>query len=193
MARAAGIARGLSGENSSLRLISSDNPPVEHPTGPTRPAGSSGATLTLPLLCAGIATIACCVLIPLADQNRRLVYQREVLQRDLDHVRMQIALNDEFLQRLGRDAALAERLAQRQMNMVRQGSRVLEIGEAGGAWHMSPFRIVHVPPPEPLPEYEPVGGRVAELCREPRSRLYLLGGGLLLMACGLILGAARRD
>ena len=32
-----------------------------------------------------------------------------------------------------------------------------------------------------------VGGILAEPCRNPRSQLYLIGSGLLMMACGLVL------
>lgn len=150
----------------------------------TRPP--SGGVWTIPLLCMGIALIACCVLIPQADSNRRLAYEQEKLKRDVEHLRTQTKVNEEFLARLQGDPSLAERLAQRQMKMVRAGSSVLELDV--GRDYMSPFSLVSVPPPEPLPAYRPMGGRLSEWCRHPKTQLYLTGGGLLLMACGLVLG-----
>ena len=35
------------------------------------------------------------------------------------------------------------------------------------------------PPPLPLPDYQPLGGKLADLCRNPKHRLYLTGGALL--------------
>ena len=99
---------------------------------------------------------------------------------------------------------LAERLAQRQMKMVREGTSVLELknvhhanaswGGGGGAGlrdSMSPYLLVSVPPPAPMPPYQPVGGTLARVCRHPKSQLYLTGVGLMLMACGLVLGFSR--
>jgi hypothetical protein len=86
------------------------------------------------MLCAGIAIIAACLLIPQADANRRLVYERTKLQADLEAVEKQVAVNDEFLRKVADDANLAERLAQRQMKMIRQGTRILAhaLGELCG-------------------------------------------------------------
>jgi hypothetical protein len=163
-----------------------------------------GGGWTLALLCAGIALVACTVLIPAADANRRLAYEREKLKLDLESVRKQVATNDDFLKRVADDPNLAERLAQRQMKIIRQGTRVLELksqkkpGSAPGtavtaaagftADDMSPFHLVHVAPPPPLPPYQPVGGLLAGLCYNPHTRLYLSGIGLLLMAVGLVFG-----
>jgi hypothetical protein len=89
------------------------------------------------------------------------------------------------------------------MKIIRQGTRVLELkGQGQGSApprvgsaspaptpdEVSPFQLVHVPPPPPIPPYEPVGGKLAELCYNPQSRLYLIGFGLFLMAAGLVLG-----
>ena len=54
---------------------------------------------------------------------------------------------------------------------------------------MSPYQLVAVPPPPPLPAYEPKRGLIANVCYGVRSRLYLLGTGLMLMAAGLVFGA----
>ena len=163
-----------------------------------------GGGWTLTLLCAGIALIACCVLIPQADANRRLVYEREKLKLDLESIRKQVAINDDFLKRVADDPTLAERLALRQMKIIRKGTRVLElksqrravpVGSASplpAADEMSPFHLVHVAPPPPLPPYKPVGGLLAGLCYNPHTRLYLSGVALLLMAVGLVFGFAPR-
>jgi len=178
-----------------------------------------GGGWTFALLCAGVALIACTVLIPQADANRRLAYEREKLKLDLESVRKQVATNDDFLKRVADDPNLAERLAQRQMKIIRQGTRVLELkhqnrqttglmaasggGSSGGATttanaagftadEMSPFHLVHVAPPPPLPPYQPVGGLLAGLCYNPHTRLYLTGIGLFLMAGGLVFGFGPR-
>ena len=169
--------------------------PVEDDLGPP----PRGGGWTVVALCAGIGIVACCVVIPQADANRRLVYEREKLKLDLESVQRQVATNDEFLRRVGDDPNLAERLAQRQMRIIREGTRVLELkkGGPGGAGtrggpgspqDVSPFNLVQVAPPPPLPPYEPRGGLVARLCYDPHRRLYLMGTGLMLMAAGLVFG-----
>ena len=183
--------------------------PVEDDLGPA----PCGGGWTLALLCFGIGIIACAVLIPQADANRRLVYEREKLRLDLESIRKQVATNDEFLRRVADDPNLAERLAQRQMKIIRQGTRVLELkgnarresraGAGAGVPlaasaglspdEMSPFHLVHVAPPPPMPPYEPAGGVLAGLFYHPRSRLYLIGTGLFLMAVGLVLGFGVKE
>ena len=171
--------------------------PLEDDLGP--PPRGGGWTVTV--LCAGIGMVACCVIIPQTDANRRLVYEREKLKLDLDSVRKQVATNDEFLRRVADDPNLAERLAQRQMRIIREGTRVLELkktgsgadGRASGPGSgtpadVSPFHLVNVAPPPPMPPYEPRGGLVARLCYDPHRRLYLMGTGLMLMAAGLVFG-----
>lgn len=161
-------------------------PPDLDPDPPTR-----GGGWTLPLLCGGIALVACCVLIPQADANRRLAYERQMLQSDLETVERQIAVNAEFLRKVANDPTLAERLADRQMKVIPEGTRVLELKhdpDAGAG--MSPFQLVTVPPPPPLPPYKPVGGTIANLCYDPHSRLYLIGAALVMIAVGLVLGYA---
>ena len=177
--------------------------PLIDDLGPPPPGGG----WTIVSLCAGIAIIACCVLIPQADSNRRLAWEREKLKADLDSIRKQVATNDEFLRRVADDPNLAERLAQRQMKIIREGTRVLELKKdkaqaaaaqaaSGSATpgltpdEMSPFHLVRVEPPPPMPPYQPRGGILAGLCYHPRSRLYLIGTGLFLMAIGLVLGFA---
>ena len=158
----------------------------------------AGGGWTLTMLCVGIALIACCLLIPQADSNRRLAYERERLKVDLESLKKQVATNDEFLKRVADDPNLAERLAQRQMKIIRQGTRVLELkktpgGNAPTPDDMSPFHLVHVAPPPPMPPYQPNGGRLANICYDPHKRLYLLGAGLFLMAAGLVMGFGPKD
>jgi hypothetical protein len=164
-------------------------------------ARSQGAW-TLFLLIAGLLVIAACALVPQADANRRMVYEREKLQMDLRQIQQQVAMNRQFLAKMESDPQLEERLAMRQMRVVRQGERVLDIktddsdsagpggaaAAAGDASEMSPFAIVRVPPPAPLPEYEPWGGAISALFLDSRTQLYLLGGALFMVAAGLVLG-----
>jgi hypothetical protein len=166
------------------------------------PQPQDGGGWTIAVLCIGLSLIAACVIIPQADANRRLVYEREKLRMDLAQIQKQSEVNQEFLVKIREDPQLAQRLAQRQMKMVLQGEAVLDLQtpDAGprsaaataslDAEQMSPFRIVHVPPPAPLPAYQPLGGTLASLCRQPRTELYLLGGGMLMVAVGLVLGDA---
>jgi hypothetical protein len=150
-------------------------------------APSRGGAWTLPVLCAGIALIACCVLIPQADSNRRLAYERELLQRDLQTVNQQISVNAEFLKKVADDPELAQRLAERQMKVIPEGVRVLDLTHEPEG--MSPFQLVNVAPPPPLAPYRSTGGTIARLCYGTRSRLYLIGISLGMIATGLVLGA----
>jgi hypothetical protein len=148
--------------------------------------GSTGGGWTIPMLCLGIAVIACCLIIPQADVNRRIAYERQALRQDLESVQTQVATNDEFLRKLAADPQLAERLAQRQLKLTRPGDKLLPItqGDAG----TSPFDLVQVTPPRKMEPYQPVGGTIANLCYNPHTRLYLMGVGLFIMAAGLVLG-----
>jgi hypothetical protein len=153
---------------------------------PTEPSG--GGLFTIPLIAIGIGIIAMCLLIPAADENRRLAYERDKLQLDLDHLKNQAATNDAFLKNLANDPTLAERLARRQMKMVPQGTSVLELKSQKSAGDMSPFVLVTVPPPAEMPPYKPVGGFLSDACRHPKTQLYLIGGGMMMIACGVVMG-----
>lgn len=153
---------------------------------------------TIAILCMGLGIIAACVLIPQADANRRLVYEREKLRLDLTQVQRQIAVNSEFLSELEKDPQLTERLAQREMRAVPQGEAVVNTksdsalaSPSARAARMSPFSLVKVPPPPALAPYQPVPGFLASLCRDPNSHMYVLGTGMLLVAGGLTLGGGR--
>jgi hypothetical protein len=144
------------------------------------------------MLCAGIAILACCLLIPAADDNRKLAWERERLKQDLEQITKQIDVNGQFLKSVAEDPGLLERLAQRQMKLVREGTSVLNLKDATGRSDMSPYLLLTIPPPPPMPQYQPVGGVFSELCRHPRSRLFLMGSALLAIACALILGESSR-
>lgn len=147
-----------------------------------------GGGWTIPILCAGIALIACSVLIPQADANRRLAYEKETLTRDLQSIEQQIEVNREFLKKVSDDPTLAQRLAERQMKVIPEGAHVVDLLHEPES--MSPFQLLNVAPPAPLPPYKPIGGTLARICYGPHSRLYLIGLSLGMIATGLVLGAA---
>lgn len=147
-----------------------------------------GGGWTIPILCAGIALIACSVLIPQADANRRLAYEKETLTRDLQSIEQQIDVNREFLKKVSDDPTLAQRLAERQMKVIPEGAHVVDLTHEPES--MSPFQLLNVAPPAPLPPYKPIGGTLARICYGPHSRLYLIGLSLGMIATGLVLGAA---
>ena len=45
---------------------------------------ASGGAFTIPLICLGVGVIAMCLLIPAADEVRRLAYERDRLKADLE-------------------------------------------------------------------------------------------------------------
>ena len=141
------------------------------------------------LISAGIGLIALCLLIPQADENRLTAYECQKLKMDLEHLDKQVAVNQEFIERLGRDPALVERLAQRQMKFIRSGTKVLELDEPTLSGEESPFSLVSIAPPPKLLPPELRSGRMAELCRDAKVRLYIIGTAMMLIACGLVLGA----
>jgi len=154
---------------------------------PAGAGGGGGGAFTIPLICIGIGLIALCLLIPAADENRRLAYERGRLKADLEQLHQQVATNDAFLRRVGDDAGLAERLARRQLKMVPEGTAVMDLKSEPPHAEMSPFLLVTVPPPAPMPPYRAVGGFLAEACRHPKTQLYLIGASLLMIASGLVL------
>jgi hypothetical protein len=175
-----------------------ESEPIESPA----PALAQSGAWAVALLCIGLFVTSACVLLPQVDANRRMVYDREKLRLDLQQIQKQVTVNREFLGKVESDPQLSERLALRQMRVVRPGERVLDFKNeepdapgaptAGSAEseaaQMSPFMIVNVPPPPPLPEYEPVGGFLGAICMDQRFQLYLLGGALFSVAAGLVLG-----
>ena len=164
---------------------------VEMPK-PTLPFTPTGPAIALPALCLGLAVLAACVLLPAAGENRRLADERAALAADVEAARAQVAVNDEFLDRVGTDPELAERLALRQSNRPRPGTEAVEVSTgaagAGDRFALSPFALTAVPAPaEPA---APTPGRWAALTDSDTLRLWATGGGLFLLAYGLVMGAA---
>ena len=147
----------------------------------------SGGAFTIPLICVGIGIIAMCLLVPAADENKRLAYERDRLKTDLEQLQQQVATNDAFLNRISSDPSVAERLARRQMKMVPIGTTVLELKSARSGSDMSPYSLVTVPPPAPMAPYRPVGGLLSNAVRHPKTQLYLIGAGMMMIACGLVM------
>ena len=143
---------------------------------------------SLPLLCVGLTVIAVCALLPQVETNQKLKLEREKLTADLGYVKSQVKVNDEFLRRVGGDAALAERLAQRQMKQIREGSAVLPLEGAAAHVEMSPFGLMGLTAPPPKTPYRIPEGLLGELCRHPKGQLYLIGLGLFLIAAALVAG-----
>jgi hypothetical protein len=155
---------------------------------------AGGGAITIPLMCLGIGLIAMCLLIPAADDVRKLAYERDRLKADLAQLHKQVQTNDAFLKRVADDAALAERLARRQLKMVPEGAAVLNLKSVKTeADEMSPFLLVTVPPPAPMPPYRPMGGFLAGACRNPKTQLYLIGGSLMMIGSGLVLSRSVQE
>jgi hypothetical protein len=154
------------------------------------PTQHSGSWWTIPLLCAGIGLITCAIVVGQVEDNRKLAWQREILQRDLKYFQDQINTNQAFLSRLSDDANLVERLAQRQTKMVRKGAAILDLGKDSAQEDTSPFRLVNIPPPPNVKPYEPSKSIMSILFSHPRVRLYAYGVGAFLIARSLITGAS---
>jgi hypothetical protein len=147
---------------------------------------------TVALVCAGVALIAICLLLPLAEENHQLAYQKEKLKADLEQIKKQVETNGQFLSKVTDDPTLAERLAERQMKFVREGTTVLDMPD-DNTTASSPFLLVTLPPPNPMPPYKPLGGVLSVVGRSPQLRLYVLGIGLLLLAAGTVLGGGTKE
>jgi hypothetical protein len=147
-----------------------------------------GGGFTIPLMCIGIGLIAMCLLIPATDDVHKLAYERERLKADLAQLHKQVDTNAAFLKRVGDDPMLAERLARRQLKMVPVGSQVLNLKSIKPQPdEMSPFLLVTVPPPAQMPPYQPIGGFLAGICRNPQTQLYLIGASLMMIGSSLVL------
>jgi hypothetical protein len=158
------------------------------------PVPSSAASFcSLPMLCAGLCLIAVCVLVPQAEANRRMAVDRDQLRQDLAHADAQLDVNARFLTAAATDPEVAERLAQRQMRQIRQGSEALHLdGELAGAPAVVTVTdMLRVPTPPPVPAYRPPQGLVADLTACGRHQLYGLGTGLFLVAAALVLATSE--
>lgn len=164
-----------------------DNSSFTNTASPVPTSFSEGWTVVL--VCLGVAIIAACVLIPQMDENGRLFHETRRLKTDLAHLHEQVAVNEDFLKRLGQDPVLAERVAQRQLNYVRPGSQTLDLPGEGRFVDSSPFVLTTVPKPESIGEFQPRGGKLMNWCRDARTRLYLMGAAMLMLAVGLVWGS----
>ena len=145
----------------------------------------------LPLLALGLGLTSAAVLLPEADQNRQIADERRMLAAQLDALERQAELNGEFLGRLHADPQLAGRLLHRQRPPAPDGDEVaLGAGTAAGRFSGSPFALLAAEPTvAPVPAEQP-GDLMARLCRHPRSRLLVLGVGLICTLIGLLSGAS---
>jgi len=75
--------------------------------------------------------------------------------------------------------------------MVREGTSVLELPGRPSTPDISPFELVTLPPPPPMPEYRPIGGKLSQLFHHPKWGLYLFGAGMLTVVLGVILGSQK--
>lgn len=150
---------------------------------------------SIPLLCVGLAVVAICTLLPQVQANRKLAIEKQKLTADLRYVKSQVAVNHEFLARVGNDDALAERLAQRQMKEIPAGTAVLPLKGMSANVGMSPYGLMSLTAPPPEARYRLPQGLLGTLCRHPRGQLYLIGLGLFLIAAALVAGdsATRRQ
>lgn len=176
-----------------MSMDAMDSPPVIEPQEPTQQPALRRISFhgwTIIFICAGLGLLAACYLIPQADRNQQIHYQNLQLQADLDYLQRRADANAEFIKRVGSDPVLAERLAQRQLNFIRKGASPLKLegDPAEDQAGMSPFALVAVEPAPEIPAPQPVGGRFADWCRQPRKRLFTVGAALMLMAVGLVLG-----
>src|SRR6185312_4116438 len=75
------VSEGASREHLEEVAVAFGAVEADDPGQPSSRPPSTGGGWTVPILCAGVALIACCALIPQADSNRRLTYERQELQR----------------------------------------------------------------------------------------------------------------
>jgi hypothetical protein len=149
---------------------------------------------TLPLLAVALAVLSACVVLPQAEANRKQMYELARLEVELKHLLEQGELNGQFLERLGTDVDLSQRLAHRQMRLVPAGTAELALPEEGAAGSLvSPFGLVKLPAPQLSAGYTPIGGGWLDPLMDARTRLYVMGGAMLVMALGLIWEPGRKS
>lgn len=164
--------------------LGSPTPAIEKPA-------RTGAWWTLPMMCLGLAIVACAILVPAADENRRDLHELAKLEQDVAYFQKQSEVNQQFLEHVSTDPTLAERLAQRQLRMTRADSRVVQMSRDRGPFSMSPYALVTITPPPPMPEYRPMGGFLSRYFLDTKGQIYLTGLGILLVAAGVILGGGE--
>lgn len=152
-----------------------------------RPPGLSGAWWSIPMLSAGICLISSAMIIQQVEENREMAWQRNKLKNDIEHIEKQLNANDDFITRIGKDSGIAERLAQRQMKMIRQGSAVLDVKGLDNSCESSPFRLITIPPPPLVKPYERAPGLLTRLFANPQIRLIAYGLGSFMLAVAIVL------
>ena len=154
----------------------------------------AGVAWALPLLALGLGIVACCVILPIVDQNRELADERARLAAELSALERQVETNSDFIDRLHADPELARRLVYRQRPPApKEGVALLDDGRSDPRqrFKLSPFSLLATEPtiaPAPL---QPSGGALASMCRDPRTKLAILGIGLMCCLLGLLTGASR--
>ena len=138
-------------------MAAADQPTRTEP----RRAASAPTLLAIPALCAGLCLIAVCLLVPMAEGNRRLAVERDQLQLDLALADAQVAVNGQFLAAAANDPEVAERLAQRQMRQIRGGTTALHLdGEPATSTPVATITdMLRVPAPPPVAAYAPAVSR----------------------------------
>lgn len=157
---------------------------------------SSGVAWALPLLALGLGLVACCLLLPAADENRQLANERALLAAEAEALERQVSLNEEFIDRLHSDPQLARRLVYRQ-HRPDPGTDVVLLGDGRDdpreRFALSPFALLAADPVIAPPPAQPGGGALASLCRHPRTKLAVLGVGLMCCLLGLLTGGSKRS
>jgi hypothetical protein len=157
-------------------------------------AGDRSSLWALPLLALGLGLVACGVLIPEAEENRRLADEHRLLLAEVEALDRQAALNEDFLSRLHGDADLVRRLVRRQTPVTEPAAdsdvAFVPLSESTGRFERSPFALLAAERVVAPPPTRPSGGLLADLCRHPRMRLVTLGTGLLCCLVGLLSGGS---
>ena len=158
------------------------------------PSWKSDGGWTVGALIIGMTTIGLTAILPQLDANRRLAFDRSRLAADLDQINRQTTVNEAFLAKIESDPQLAQRLAERQMKVIRQGESLLVYKsernpDSGGAADVSPFSLLAVPAAAPVAPYHAPGGILGGWLLDPHIRLHCLAGGFFLVAAGLVLGS----
>ena len=162
---------------------------LPHASRPTqRQRSSTGAWWTIPMICVGLAMVACALIIGQVEANRQVAWRRNKLKIDLEYLQEQVRQNEDSLKWMQTSPTMAERLAQRQMNQVRAGSVILQLPGLPHQNDRNPFQLTTIPPPQPLAPYEPRGDLLTFLFADQRHALWAIGIGLMLVAAGLVLG-----
>ncbi|HEX8324720.1 MAG TPA: hypothetical protein VF595_12505 [Tepidisphaeraceae bacterium] len=156
------------------------------------PAGPSGAWWTIPLTFLGIAIVACAILIPAADENRRDAYELAKIERDVAYFQKQSEVNQDFLRRVNTDPTLAERLALRQLHQTREGVRLAPLASRPDRFGASPYAMTRLDPPAALAPYRPVPGKLTDWFLGDKNPQQMAGLGLILAGAGVLLGGRGR-